>query len=234
MSRILAFMNSAGGVGRTTTALSMAVAFSEYGRRVLMVDLDPQGALSFQLGRENSRRTAYDLFSGRERALAMIHQSNERVDLIPSSPKLAGVASANTQHSLFEALSTFEYDLVIIDTPSGFGAIHQSVLAAADEIIIPTRLDLLGSRGALQIAAQSASHRARVRALLPNNVDSRSKHGGEILAQLKERFGSIVIDPGIPKSPLITDAVVAGQSLLTSKKGSDVAGRYREIVYDLL
>ena len=65
MSRILAFTNTAGGVGRTTSALSMAVAFSEYGRKVLLVDLDPQGALTFTLGKENSRRSAYDIFSGR-------------------------------------------------------------------------------------------------------------------------------------------------------------------------
>lgn len=233
-ARILAFMNSAGGSGRTTSALAMAVAFSEYGRRVLMVDCDPQGALSFILGKEGSRRGAYDIFSGRERALAMIHQTDERVDLIPASPKLAELSALRDEQVLSKALNAFEYDIIIIDTGSGTSALHRSVLTAADEIFIPTRLDLLSARGALAVADGISRYRARLRGILPTNVDIRSKHGHEVMRSLKDRFGDLVIEPGIPKSPLMLDSVVAGQSLLSFKKASEVAGRYREITYDFL
>lgn len=237
MSRILAVMNSAGGVGRTTSAHCLAVAFSEYGRKVLMVDCDPQGALTFTLGKERSLRTVYDIFSGRERALAMIHQTHERVDLIPSSPKLSQVTRLKSTEVLFaalEKLSQDQYDIIIIDSAAGFSELNQCVLAAADEVIIPTRLDLLSIRGALQIAQASKSSRAKVRAVLPTMVEARSKHGIEMMDELKSQFGKSVIDPGIPKSPLILEAAVAGQSLLTFKKASDLAGRFREITYDLL
>lgn len=227
-------MNSAGGVGRTTSALSIAVAFSEYGRKTLLVDCDPQGALTFTLGKENSLRTVYDIYSGRSRALGMIHQTQERVDLIPASPKLYDVARAKNVDILFNALNTFSYDRIIIDTGSGFGEVNRTVLTAADEIIIPTRLDLLSVRGALQVAEASKSYRGKVSAILPTLVEARSKHGSEMLVELKRKFGKIVIDPGIPKSQLIPDAVVAGQSLLNYKKASDTSGRYREITYDLL
>lgn len=234
MSRIVAVMNSAGGVGRTTSAHCLAVAFSEYGRKVLLVDCDPQGALTFTMGKERAVRTVYDIFSGRERALGMIHQTGERVDLIPASPKLSEVIPVKNREVLFNALQKFEYDLIIIDSGSGLSELNQCVLAAADEIIIPTRLDLLSMRGALQIAEASKRYRGKVRAVLPTMVEARSKHGNEMMVELKAKFGKTVIDPGIPKSPLILDAVVAGQSLLNFKKASDLAGRYREITYDLL
>ena len=234
MSRILAFLNSAGGVGRTTSALSMAVAFSEYGKKVLLVDCDPQGALTFILGKENSRRSAYDIFSGRQRALGMIHQTEERVDLIPASPKLSGDLKIKDEHMLFEALAKFEYDIIIIDTASGLSRLNQLVLATADEFFIPTRLDLLSVRGALQLAKESVRYRGKIRAIVPTMVEARSKHGIEMMALLKEKFGQLVLAPGIPKSPLFGDAVVAGASLLSYKKASDISGMYREITYDFL
>ena len=234
MSRILAVLNSAGGVGRTTCTLSMAVAFSEYGKKVLLVDCDPQGALTFTLGNEKSQRTAYDIFSGRERALGMIHQTSERVDLIPASPKLSEVFKVKDERVLYDALAKFEHDIIIIDTAAGFSPLNRLVISTADEFIIPTRLDLLSVRGALQIMEASKSYRGKIRALLPNMVEPRSKHGNEMLALLKEKFGKLVIEPGIPKSPLFADAVVTGASLLSYKKTSEISGRYREITYDLL
>ena len=237
MSRILAFSNTAGGVGRTTSALSMAVAFSEYGRKVLLVDLDPQGALTFTLGKENSRRSAYDIFSGRERALGMIHQTGERVDLIPASPKLSELFNAKSiknEQILFNALAKFEYDITIIDTGASMSRLNQLILSTADEIFIPTRLDVIAVRGALEIASAVEKYRGKVRAVLPTMVESRSKHGQEMMALLKEKFGDLVIEPGIPKSPLFLDATVAGSSLLNYRKASEISGLYREITYDFL
>ena len=237
MSRILAFSNTAGGVGRTTSALSMAVAFSEYGRKVLLVDLDPQGALTFTLGKENSRRSAYDIFSGRERALGMIHQTGERVDLIPASPKLSELFNAKSNKNeqiLFNALAKFEYDITIIDTGASMSRLNQLILFTADEIFIPTRLDVIAVRGALEVASAVEKYRGKVRAVLPTMVESRSKHGQEMMALLKEKFGDLVIEPGIPKSPLFLDATVAGTSLLNYRKASEISGLYREITYDFL
>ena len=237
MSRILAFSNTAGGVGRTTSALSMAVAFSEYGRKVLLVDLDPQGALTFTLGKENSRRSAYDIFSGRERALGMIHQTGERVDLIPASHKLSELFNAKSiknEQILFNALAKFEYDITIIDTGASMSRLNQLILSTADEIFIPTRLDVIAVRGALEIASAVEKYRGKVRAVLPTMVESRSKHGQEMMALLKEKFGDLVIEPGIPKSPLFLDAAVAGTSLLNYRKASQISGLYREITYDFL
>jgi chromosome partitioning protein len=227
-------MNSAGGVGRSTIALSLAVAFSEYGRKTLLVDCDPQGALTFTLGKESSLRNVYDIYAGRSRALGMIHQTQERVDFIPSSPNLCKVTTLKNREVLFHALNTFAYDMIVIDSGSGFSEVNESVLSAADEIIIPTRLDLVSVRGVLQVAQASKNYRGKVHAILPNNVEARSKHGNEMLDELRAKFGRLVVEPGIPKTSLIPDAVVAGQSLLNYRQTSEIAGRFREITYDLL
>ena len=127
-----------------------------------------------------------------------------------------------------------EYDIIIIDTASGLSRLNQLVLATAEELFIPTRLDLLSVRGALQVAQESARYRGKIRAILPTMVEARSRHGIEMMALLKEKFGQLVLAPGIPKSPLFGDAVVAGASLLSYKKASDISGMYREITYDFL
>jgi len=167
----------------------------------------------------------------------MIHQTGERVDLIPSSHKLSVLLNAKDMKNdqiLFNALEKFEYDVIIIDTGASMSRLNQLVLSTVDEIFIPTRLDLIAARGALEVASAVEKYRGKVRAVLPTMVESRSKHGQEMLTLLKEKFGKLVIEPGIPKSPLFFDAAVAGASLLNYRKASEISGLYREITYDFL
>ena len=133
-----------------------------------------------------------------------------------------------------KALAKFEYDVIIIDSGPGFGWLNSAVLSASDEVFIPTRLDLLSVRGGLQVAHATSNYRARVRAVLPTMVEPRSKHGNEMMTLLKEEFGGLVVERGIPKSPLISEAVTAGQSVLTFRKASEISGLYREITYEYL
>ena len=239
MSRVISFINLAGGVGRTTSAVSMAVAFSEYGKRVLLVDLDPNGGASFSLGLENPRLSATEIFSGRPRALGMIYKTADRIDVIPANltleaAALKSAAKKDGEYILQKALENLEYDVIIIDAPATNSYLAKCAVVAASEFIIPTRLDILSMRGvfsAIELIEKSEKKKYQI---LPTMVESRNKSQGLISADLNSRYGELVISPGIAKWGGFSEAVGAGKSALSLFKTSDGAASYREITYPLL
>ena len=239
MSRVISFITLTGGVGRTTSAVSMAVAFSEYGKRVLLVDLDPNGGASFSLGLENPRLSATEIFSGRPRALGMIYKTADRIDLIPANltleaAALKSAAKKDGEYILQKALENLEYDVVIIDAPATNSYLAKCAVVAASEFIIPTRLDILSMRGvfsAIELIEKSEKKKYQI---LPTMVESRNKSQGLISADLNSRYGELVISPGIAKWGGFSEAVGAGKSALSLFKTSDGAASYREITYPLL
>ncbi len=239
MSRVISFINLTGGVGRTTSAVSMAVAFSEYGKRVLLVDLDPNGGASFSLGLENPRLSATEIFSGRPRALGMIYKTADRIDVIPANLTLEAAAMKSAakkdgEYILQKALENLEYDVIIIDAPATNSYLAKCAVVAASEFIIPTRLDILSMRGvfsAIELIEKSEKKKYQI---LPTMVESRNKSQGLISADLNSRYGELVISPGIAKWGGFSEAVGAGKSALSLFKTSDGAASYREITYPLL
>ena len=239
MSRVISFINLTGGVGRTTSAVSMAVAFSEYGKRVLLVDLDPNGGASFSLGLETPRLSATEIFSGRPRALGMIYKTADRIDVIPANLTLEAAAMKSAakkdgEYILQKALENLEYDVIIIDAPATNSYLAKCAVVAASEFIIPTRLDILSMRGvfsAIELIEKSEKKKYQI---LPTMVESRNKSQGLISADLNSRYGELVISPGIAKWGGFSEAVGAGKSALSLFKTSDGAASYREITYPLL
>ena len=242
MSRVISFLNLAGGVGRTTSAVSMAVAFSEYGKRVLLVDLDPNGGASFSLGLENPRLSATEIFSGRPRALGMIYKTADRIDVIPANltldaAALKSAAKKDSEQILKNALENLEYDVVIIDAPATNSYLAKCAVVAADEFIIPTRLDILSMRGvfsSVELIEKYKKSEKKNYQILPTMVESRNKTQALISADLNSRYGDLVISPGIAKWGGFSEAVGAGKSALSLFKTSDGAASYREITYPLL
>lgn len=239
MSRVISFINLAGGVGRTTSAVSMAVAFSEYGKRVLLVDLDPNGGASFSLGLESPRLSATEIFSGRPRALGMIYKTADRIDVIPANltleaAALKSAAKKDGEYILQKALENLEYDVIVIDAPATNSYLAKCAVVAATEFIIPTRLDILSMRGVFSAIELIDKPENKKYQILPTMVESRNKSQGLISTDLNSRYGELVISPGIAKWGGFSEAVGAGKSALSLFKTSNGAASYREITYPLL
>ena len=229
--KILVIANTAGGVGKSTTAHALAVAAVEYGKRTLLIDADPAATLTFYCGIENPRITTEEFLTGTFSLDATTVKTSERFSFLPSSTRLSSfdINQSLTSEKLRASFS--DYDIVIIDTATGPNRIVSYFLAFTDLIVIPTTTEIAAIRGALHIKdfAQTAGYMKKSDLLL---VQSEEDASSEVMGQLKADFN--VLDPAISKDVLIPHSQMTGKSILTTNKDSQVASDYREICYSIL
>ena len=238
--KIVAVANSAGGSGKTSTAHALAVAASEYGQKVLLIDATPEASLTFALGVENPRFTLKEVLSGEFSLEIALIQSKERFSFLPSSERLASIETLGPK-PLAEILDTVvNFDLVIVDTESRFTILTQEFFKIADLVISPTSSEIFSIRGVLHVKDYLSSfeslalHRC---IFIESNI--REKEDLETEPNFQELLETIftsvpLLEPTIEKSPLIPQAQLLGVSVLTTSKDSVVAAQYREIGYSIL
>ena len=248
MSRVLAVASSKGGVGKTTTAAALAAAFAARGRRVLLVDLDPQACLTFALGAdlgEDGAPTTSDVVAGRPLREAVV-TTEEGVDLVPAGIELAGAEEVlaraeDREHVLRRALSTVadDYDDVVLDCSPSLGLLTVGALAAADEVLVPLAAEMLGHRAVGQLLDTVADVREQLNpglvvvGLLPTMVDRRGAHARAVLEDLGPRYGLPVLGP-VPRSVRVAEAPARGLSVLGAAGRTAAAQAYREVADALL
>jgi cellulose biosynthesis protein BcsQ len=229
--KILVIANTAGGVGKSTTAHALAVAAVEYGKKTLLIDADPSSTLTFYCGIENPRITTEEFLTGTFSLDATTVKTSERFSFLPSSTRLSSfdINQSLTSEKLRASFS--DYDIVIIDTATGPNRIVSYFLAFTDLIVIPATTEIAAIRGALHIKdfAQTAGYMKKSDLLL---VQSEEDASSEVMGQLKADFN--VLDPAISKDVLIPHSQMTGKSILTTNKDSQVASDYREICYSIL
>ena len=229
--KILVIANTAGGVGKSTTAHALAVAAVEYGKKTLLIDADPAATLTFYCGIENPRITTEEFLTGTFSLDATTVKTSERFSFLPSSTRLSSfdINQSLTSEKLRASFS--DYDIVIIDTATGPNRIVSYFLAFTDLIVIPATTEIAAIRGALHIKdfAQTAGYMKKSDLLL---VQSEEDASSEVMGQLKADFN--VLDPAISKDVLIPHSQMTGKSILTTNKDSQVASDYREICYSIL
>ncbi len=245
---IIAFANQKGGVGKTTTTLSVAAAMAELDRAVLVVDLDPQACLTFSLGYDPDRTepSLNDTVVGRATLVETIVQHGE-VDVVPANIDLAGaevtlLSRTGREYLLRGELSDLldSYDAVLIDCAPSLGVLTINGLTAADQVVIPVQCETLAHRGVSQLLDTIADVRRltnrglEVRGLVATMFDPRTRHSREVLRDLIARYELPLIGPPVRKSVRFAEAPTAGVSLLSG--GSDVPGAaaYRVIARELL
>ena len=248
---MLALCNQKGGVGKTTSTINLGAALAEAGRRVLLVDLDPQGALSVGLGVNPLQldRTVYDLLMQQDVSVddVMLRTGVPGMDLLPSNIDLsaAEVALVNEvarEHTLRRALAPVvdDYDVVLIDCQPSLGLLTVNALTAAHGVIIPLECEYFALRGVALLLQTIEKIRERlnphleIEGLLATMYDARTLHGREVLARVVDAFGDRVFHTVISRTVRFPETTVAGEPITSYASSSVGATAYRELARELL
>lgn len=251
MARVVAIVNQKGGTGKTTTTVNLGHALAAAGRRVLLVDADPQASLTFYMGHDERRleaeraTLAHALLGARPLGEIVLDGSPA---LVPSSITLARadaelVAEPGASWVLKEKLEPLRagYDTVLIDCPPTLTLLTVNALAAADGVLVPVKTDLLSSLGVPQLldtvakVQRRANPGLRVLGLLPTLHNPRFGHDTEVLGELTASFGgSLRVFAPIPRSTAFDRAAGSGQPTVAAEPQSGGALAYRALARDLL
>jgi chromosome partitioning protein len=250
-AQIIAMVNQKGGVGKTTSTVNLGAALAEYGRKVLLVDFDPQGALSVALGIQAHvlDQTVYNLLMENDCAISdvIVHTSVPGLDLIPSNIDLsaAEVALVNEvarEHALSRTLASVvdEYDYIIIDCQPSLGLLTVNALTAADGVLIPLECEYFALRGVKLLMDTITKVRSRLNPRLEvvgvvgTMYDARTLHTREVLARVVDAFGDQVFHTVINRTIKFPDATVAGEPITTFAASSPAAESYRQLARELI
>jgi chromosome partitioning protein len=250
-ARVLALCNQKGGVGKTTTAISLGAALAELGRRVLLVDFDPQGSLSVGLGfnPNDLELSIYNLLMGSDVAAdAVIHKTDiAGLDLLPSNIDLSAaevqlVNEVAREQTLARVLAPVvaDYDVVLIDCQPSLGLLTINALTACDGVIIPLECEYFALRGVALLkttidkVSERLNPRLRIEGLLGTMYDSRTLHGREVLQRLVEAWGDAVFHTVIRRTVKFSDSTVAGEPITAYASNSAGAEAYRQLAKEVL
>jgi chromosome partitioning protein len=250
-ARIIALANQKGGVGKTTTAISLGAALAELGQHVLLVDFDPQGGCALGLGIEPAQLdlSVYNALLDRncEASDVVLKTGVPNLDLLPSNIDLAAaelvlVQEVAREQSLMRVLAPLrvKYDFILIDCPPSLGLLTINALTAADGVIVPLECQYYALRGmallmdSIERIRERLNPRLHLDGILATMMDSRTLHSKEVLARVQEAFGSRLFDTVIKKTIRFAEAPVAGEPILTYAPTSQGAEAYRALAQEVM
>jgi chromosome partitioning protein len=250
-AKIMAICNQKGGVGKTTSTINLGAALAEYGRRVLLVDFDPQGALSVGLGVQPQQldQTIYNVIMERDVTVhdVIMQTTVDGMDLLPSNIDLSAaevqlVSEVGREHTLVRVLRPLieHYDYILVDCQPSLGLLTVNALAAADGVIIPLECEFFSLRGvALLIdtidkVRERLNPKLEITGILPTMFDPRTLHCREVMARVVEAFGEVVFDAVINRTVRFPETTVAGEPITRWAPRSGGAKAYRELAREVI
>ena len=229
-ARIISMCNQKGGVGKTTTTINLGASLAEYGRKVLLVDFDPQGSLSVGLGLNphEMEMTIYNLLMDRDVTLedVIVPTDVPGMDLLPSNIDLSAaevqlvheVAREQTLQRVLEGAIN-EYDVILIDCQPSLGLLTVNALTASDGVIVPLECEYFALRGVALLKTtidkvkERLNPKLKIDGVLGTMFDGRTLHGREVMERLVEAWGDDVFHTVIRRTVKFSDSTVAGEPI---------------------
>lgn len=250
-ARVIAMCNQKGGVGKTTTTINLGASLAEYGRRVLIIDFDPQGAASAGLGINSQEldETIYDLLvSAKPDIRPVIHRtSTEGLDIVPANIDLSAaevqlVNEVAREQALQRVLRPVmdEYDVILVDCQPSLGLLAINALTAAHGVIIPLETEFFALRGVALLVEtvdrvrDRLNPRLQIDGILATMVDTRTLHSREVLERLAEAFGDKLFDTRIRRTIKFPDASVASEPITSYAPTHPGADAYRRLAREVI
>ena len=250
-ARIIAMCNQKGGVGKTTTTINLAACLAEYGRRVLIVDFDPQGAASVGLGINPHEldRTVYNLLMERSADIHDIivptnveglHMLPANIDLSAAEVQLVGEVARESVLSRVLRPVLDEYDVILVDCQPSLGLLTVNALTAAHGVLIPLECEFFALRGVallvetIEKVRDRLNPRLEVDGIIATMFDPRTLHSREVVARVYEAFGDTLMQTVIGRTVKFPDASVAAEPITTYAPNHSGAASYRQLARELI
>lgn len=249
MGRIIAVSNQKGGVGKTTTVVNLAAAFGDRGKKVLVVDFDPQGntTTSFGIRKKSIRNTSYEAVIGQCRLVeAIVATEFKGISVVPTSQKLSGAEheiadmenrSARLKMQLLTVKEDFDY--ILIDCPPTLNLLNINALVAADGVIIPILCEYLSLEGLVEIddtirkIRQNYNPRLEIEGILFTMYNSRYNLTGMVVDEVKKYFPDKAFETVIPRNIALAEAPSFGEPVLYYDKRAKGTKAYEELAKEI-
>lgn len=249
MAKVIAVANQKGGVGKTTTTVNLSAAVGAAGRRVLLVDLDPQGnsTSSFGLAKRKVQKSVYDVMIGQGTAADVIQKTNYRCDIIPSNIQLSGagielVSLTKRESRLREGLAPVlkDYDYIFIDCPPSLDLLTLNGLCACDTVLVPIQCEYFALEGLTELMNTIRTVKKMynpyidVEGVLLTMFDSRLNLTLQVVQEVKKFFGDKVFKTAIPRNVRLSEAPSFGAPVNFYDPASRGSLAYNELAAEFL
>lgn len=248
MQKIIAVVNQKGGVGKTTSVINLATYIASMGKRVLIIDLDPQGNATSGIGisKNDIKFSTYDLILGHKKINETLLKTRfKNLEILPSNSDLSGaevemVSQLNREYLLKNALADLSFDYAFIDCPPSLGLLTINALTAASFVLIPVQTEYYALEGLSQLLAtyqaikQSTNPNLSILGVVLTMFDKRTTLSSQVKDEITKYFKEFVFSVNVPRNIRLAEAPSYGKAILEHDKWSKGAKAYKSLAKEVL